>query len=70
MTVNWQRLCLDIRSTGMSMRAVDRKIGVHPDYTAKLARGEIREPKFGDGISLLNLHVDCCGAGKTAALNG
>jgi hypothetical protein len=33
-----------------------------------LARGEIQEPKFTQGVALLNLHADKCGPDRTEKL--
>ncbi len=66
--VNWQRLALDLRGAGLPLVLAAKAIGAHPGYVAQIARGEIAEPKFSDGVALLNLHVDKLGAEKTAAL--
>ena len=66
--VDWQRLALDLRSAGVPHIQASKAIGEHPGFVAQLARGEIREPKFGQGVALLNLHVDKCGAERTEAL--
>jgi len=53
--IDWQKVVLDLRRT-MSCRAIDKKLGRHLDYTAKIARGEIVEPRYSDGVKLLELH--------------
>lgn len=66
--VDWQRLALDLRSVGVPHVQASRLIGEHPGFVAQLARGEVAEPKFSQGVALLNLHVDRCGPEKTEAL--
>lgn len=65
--VDWQRLVLNLRCY-MPCRRIDRKLSRHFDYAAKLARGEIAEPGFADGVNLLNLHLDVCGKAKHRGL--
>ena len=57
--IDWQKTVLEIRRH-IPCQQVDRKLGLHLDYTAKLARGEIREPKYSDGVRLLELHRSLC----------
>lgn len=66
--VDWQKLALDLRMVGVSHTKAALAIGAHKGFVAQLARGEVAEPKFSDGIALLNLHVDRCGADRTEAL--
>jgi len=59
--IDWQRITLDLRRH-MPCREIDRRhLGRHLDYTAKIARGEITEPKYSDGVKLLELHQQFCG---------
>lgn len=57
--IDWQRIVLDLRQI-MSCRALDKKLNRHLDYTAKIARGEIQEPRYSDGVLLLALHQKLC----------
>ena len=66
--VDWQRLALDLRSARVPLTEAAKSIGAHGDFIRQLARGEIREPKFTQGVALLNLHSDKCGADRTEAL--
>ena len=66
--VDWQRCALDIRQAGVPLREASRKIGRHIDWLNHIARGEIKEPTFTDGLALLNFHNDCCGPEKTERL--
>ena len=60
--IDWQRICLDLRGIFGSLRQVGRLIHHHnPDYLTKLERGEIADPRFSLGSSLIELyklHVD------------
>lgn len=68
MNVDWQRCALNIRQEGYPLAAVDRKIKEWPGFTAKVANGSIKEPKFSQGLALLDLHFDICGHEKTTEL--
>jgi hypothetical protein len=65
--VDWQMLALNLRRHG-SLRQISTDLGMHKDYLSHIARKEIKEPKFSDGINMLNLHVDLCGREKTREL--
>lgn len=65
--IDWQRLALDIRSH-QSLQSASKGLGMNKGYLAQLARGEVREPKFSDGLQLLDLHFDLCGGEKTRGL--
>lgn len=66
--VDWHRLALNLRQAGKPLTQASRDAGLHTGYVAQLARGELVEPKFSDGLALLNLHADVCGREKTAEL--
>lgn len=60
MTLNWNRIMLNLRAAGLSMAAISRRIGMDQATCQRLARGEIREPKFSHGIAILDLHLALC----------
>lgn len=68
MIVDWQRCALNIRQEGFPLAAVDRRIGEWAGFTAKVANGYIKEPKFSQGLGLLNIHAELCGDEKTREL--
>jgi hypothetical protein len=70
MIIAWQTCALNLRQAGMPLAQVDRRIGEWKGFAAKLANGDIQEPKFSQGLKLLDLHVALCGEEKTAALRG
>jgi len=63
MKIDWQKLAINIRSS-MSLVKASESIGRHRDWLNHLARGDIEEPKFSDGLALLNIHLDLCGIEK------
>lgn len=74
--IDWQRICMDLRGMFGSLRQVGRLIHHHnPDYLTKLERGDIQDPRFSLGSSLIELyklHVDIAipmiGGGKQERL--
>ena len=52
--INWQRIALELRKH-MALEQVSRKLGHHKDWLNQIARGEIKEPAFSDGVRLLRL---------------
>lgn len=61
--INWQQLALNLRYH-KPLWQVSLSLGLNRDYVGKFSRGEIQEPKFSDGIALLDLHLDLCGIEK------
>lgn len=66
--VDWVKLALNLRQAGLPLVLASKSVGQHDGFVAQLARGEVSEPKFSQGLALLNLHVDVCGAEQTEAL--
>ena len=67
--VDWVQLALNLRSRGgLPLSRASVRIGRHRSFLPQLARGEVQEPKFSDGIELLDLHFDVCGPELTKAL--
>lgn len=58
--INWQMLAINIRSSGLSLAKASEKIGRHNGFVSQLARGDVQEPSFSDGMKLLDLHLDRC----------
>lgn len=59
--IDWQRVCLDIRGSGISLdgRAAE-VVGASGWRLNRMARGEYKEPPFGLGLRLLQLHRERC----------
>ncbi len=66
--VDWQRLALDLRSARVSLTDASKAVGAHADYLRQIARGDIQEPKFTQGVALLNLHCEILGTNATGKL--
>lgn len=57
--IDWQRVCFGLRGQYGSLRRVSRKIGYrNPDYLTKLERGEVSDPRFSVGLSLIDIYVE------------
>ena len=58
--VDWQRVMLNIRSCGVPLAQL-RKFTKMDDRTLqRIARGEVREPKFAQGVAILAIHQRLC----------
>lgn len=60
MKLNWQKIILNIRTSGLSYAKISTKAGVDAQRIGHLARGEQYEPRFSDGLALLDLHERFC----------
>jgi hypothetical protein len=69
MNIDWQRVALNI-SREMPLVQASSKLGRHKMFLGSLARGQVKEPKFGDGVRLLDLHLDLCGPERHRKLLG
>jgi hypothetical protein len=67
MKINWQRIALELRKH-MALEKASHKLGRHKDWLNRIARGEIKEPAFSDGLKLLDLAYDRIGADRLREL--
>ena len=67
MNINWQRIALELRKH-MPLEQASRKLGHHKGWLNQLARGEVQEPKFSDGLRLLDFTHDWIGANRLREL--
>lgn len=58
--VDWQRVCLNIRGSGLPLSTAAKQIGSDWQHLNRLARGEVAEPRFRTGLRLLDLHLERC----------
>jgi hypothetical protein len=58
--INWQRVTLNLRTSCGSLNAVHRRTGVDVQHLRRLARGEVRNPRWETALKLLDLHLDVC----------
>ena len=56
--IDWQLLALKLRKHCGPLGVIAKKIGKHPQWLNEVARGDIREPKFTDGLLLLDYAHD------------
>ena len=59
--IDWQRVALNLRTNYGPLTRVAKDVGAGDEHLQKLARGEVREPKFSIGLKLLDLHFDVMG---------
>jgi len=57
---NWSIICLQLRRDYKSLGAIGKEIGSDWQHLNRLARGDVKEPKFMVGVKLLDLHYDHC----------
>jgi hypothetical protein len=62
LSINWQRVVLNLRSAGLPCAAQARRLG-HKDKGARvqrIARGQLTRIWFDEGMALLDLHEALC----------
>ncbi len=57
MKIDWQMLVLRLRGV-MPCTKISRLCGRHKLWAAQISRGEIGEPRFSDGLMLLDIAYD------------
>lgn len=60
MNIDWSAVVNNLRREGLSAATVARKVNADPATVQRLARGEIKEPRFSQGLALLDLHYALC----------
>ena len=59
--IDWMMVTNNLRRNYKNLTAISREIGgTDWAHLNRLARGEVKEPKFGVGMKLLDLHYDHC----------
>jgi hypothetical protein len=58
--IDWQRCMLNIRSAGMAVTRASEQCGMDPATGMRIARGDGKEPRFSQGMKLLDLHLALC----------
>jgi hypothetical protein len=69
MNIDWQMLALNIRRH-KPLKLVSETLGKDKDYLGRLSRRAVEEPKFSDGLALLDMHLDMCGLEQHKKLIG
>jgi hypothetical protein len=67
--IDWQQCVLDLRRF-FPIRKISVLTGIDKQTLGRLSRAEMAEPKFSQGVTLLDLHTDNCGAAMTRRLRG
>lgn len=65
--INWQRLALEI-SKHVSLEQASEMIGKHKLWLSQIAWGGVLEPRFSDGLKLLDFAHDRIGADRLREL--
>lgn len=60
MNVDWSLIVTNLRGAGMSARGIARKCGTSAQTVSMLQQGTQVEPKFSQGMKLLDLHYALC----------
>lgn len=58
--IDWQKVTLNLRRYYKPLATVAKEIGSDWRHLNRLARGEVKQPRFNTGIKLLDLHYDHC----------
>lgn len=60
LSINWQRVVLNLRAAGLPCAAQGKRIGRDQAYAQRIARGEVKRVWFEEGVVLLDLHFALC----------
>lgn len=60
MIVNWSAVVTNLRGAGMSARGIARRCGFEPQTISRLESATQKEPRFTQGLKLLDLHYALC----------
>ena len=55
--LDWQLLVLKLRSVA-PLSVISKRLRRNPEWLSTIARGDVMEPKFSDGIALLDYAHD------------
>jgi hypothetical protein len=59
--IDWQQVCLNLRQHHGNLHRVAKLTQLDERHLQRLARGEVKEPRFNSGVRLLDLHYDVMG---------
>lgn len=59
--IDWPGLVLAIRSAGVTLDHASTELGKHRKWLGQIARGEVIEPSFSDGVRLVDYAYDLLG---------
>ena len=55
-SVDWQRVMLNIRSCGVPLAQLRKYTKMDERTINRIARGEVKEPRFAQGVAILAIH--------------
>jgi len=55
--VDWQQVCLNLRRH-KPLSQIAKDVGSDWQHLNRLARGDVKQPRFDTGMALLDLHFD------------
>ena len=58
--INWQQVILNLNNAGLSCERIAKTVSSNQRHIARIARCEVKEPKFNTGVRILDLHYDHC----------
>jgi hypothetical protein len=60
-STDWQGIVLAIQHKGIPLQRASLRLGRHKGFMSQVARGEIVEPMFSDGVNILAMAYDVIG---------
>ena len=58
--INWQTVTLNLRTHYKPLSTVAKEVGSDWAHLNRLARGDVKEPKFSTACKILDLHLIAC----------
>ena len=58
--IDWMTVCNNLRQSYKPLSTIAKEIGSDWQHLNRIARGEVKQPRFDTGIKLLDLHFDKC----------
>lgn len=59
-SIDWQRVMLNIRSCGVPLAQLRKYTKMDERTINRIARGEVKEPRFAQGVAILSIHKALC----------
>lgn len=60
MTIDWQRVVMNIRQAGVPVSQLAKRVGMDDQTLRNYARGECNNPRWTQALALLDAHADVC----------
>lgn len=62
--IDWMMLVNNLRANYKSISVIARELESTEKHLNRIARGEVKEPRFNTGLKLLDMHLKHCGIEK------